>query len=53
MDKVKIRELFELLLADFEQSEDMVIHERGCTKDYEELEKRIAEYRKKLNELLE
>lgn len=50
VDKVKIRELFEQLLADYKWSEEMVIHERGG--DDKELENTIKEYREELEALL-
>lgn len=53
MDKDKIRELFEQLLEGFQEAEGMVIHDRGELKDFEQLEKKVAEYRKELNKLLE
>ncbi|MEK5178253.1 hypothetical protein [Paenibacillus odorifer] len=50
MDKEKTRALFELLLADYKQSERIVIDEYGG--DPDELERTIEEYREELNELL-
>ncbi|MEK5235454.1 hypothetical protein NST99_07120 [Paenibacillus sp. FSL L8-0470] len=50
MDKEKIRALFEMLLEDYKQSEEIAIDERGG--DPNELARSIEEYRKELNELL-
>lgn len=50
VDKDKMRELFEQLLADYKQSEERVIDEFGG--DYDELEDNIGEYRKELEALL-
>lgn len=54
MNTQAIRELFELLLADFEQSETMVIDERSMNpeKDKELLGETIEEYREDLEKLL-
>lgn len=54
MNKQAIRDLFELLLADFEQSESAVIDERSINseKDKELLGETIEEYRDDLEKLL-
>lgn len=51
--KGDILNLFLELLEEWEDAEEVVIDDRGCLDDYDELEIRKEEYLNRINELLD
>ncbi|WP_176528249.1 hypothetical protein [Bacillus thuringiensis] len=52
MKKDNLLEIFEELLKEWEDSESIVIHDRGSLDDYTQLEKRIEGYRQRFFDAL-
>ncbi|MGN4897801.1 hypothetical protein ACTFSB_28515 [Bacillus cereus group sp. MYBK14-3] len=53
MNKGNLLKIFEELLKEWESAEGLVIHDRGCLDDYNELEKEVEEYRRRFLEALD
>lgn len=47
-----ILELFNCLLEEWREAEEVIINDRGNVDDYDKLANREKEYREKINELL-
>lgn len=53
MNKVEIEKKFNELLEDFEFSEGLVIHDRGCYEEHQLLEKKVDDYKQRFKKFLD